>query len=59
MWTDSTSSHVVAFLLLSEKGVKTSLTDKFGLITDGHFTSLPKLVTGITGADLDQGGLAF
>ena len=59
VWTDSTGSHVIAFLLLSEKGVKTSLTDKFGLVADGHFTSLPKLVTGITGADVDQGGLAF
>ena len=59
VWTDSTGSHVIVFLLLSEKGVKTSLTDKFGLVTDGHFTSLPKLVTGITGADVDQGGLAF
>lgn len=59
VWTDATGSHVIAFLLLSEKGVKTSLTDKFGLVADGHFTSLPKLVTGITGADLDLGGLAF
>ena len=59
VWTDATGSHVIAFLLLSEKGVKTSLTDKFGLVTDGHFISLPKLVTGITGADLDLGGLAF
>jgi len=59
VWTDSTASHVIAFLLLSEKGVKTSLTDKFGLVTAGHFTALPKLVTGITGADVDQGGLAF
>lgn len=59
VWTDPAGSHVIAFLLLSEKGVKTSLTDKFGLVTDGHFTALPKLVTGITGADIDQGGLAF
>ena len=59
VWTDAAGSHVIAFLLLSEKGVKTSLTDNFGLVADGHFTALPKLVTGITGADLDQGGLAF
>ena len=59
VWTDPAGSHVIAFLLLSEKGVKTSLTDKFGVVTDGHFTPLPKLVTGITGADIDQGGLAF
>ena len=30
----------------------------FGLVTDGHFTSLPKLAVG-EGGDLDQGGLAF
>jgi hypothetical protein len=58
VWTDSTGSHVIAFLLLSVKGVKTSATDKFGLVTDGHFTPLPKLVVG-TGDAVDQGGLAF
>jgi len=58
VWTDSTSSHVIAFLLLSEKGVKTSATDKFGLVADGHFTPLPKLVVGI-GDAVNQGGLAF
>jgi hypothetical protein len=58
VWTDSTGSHVIAFLLLSEKGVKASATDKFGLVTDGHFTPLPKLVVG-TGDAVDQGGLAF
>jgi hypothetical protein len=59
LWTDATASHVIAFLLLSEKGVKTSLTDTFGLVANGRFTPLPKLVTGITGNVLDQGGLAF
>jgi hypothetical protein len=58
VWTDSTGSHVIAFLGLSLKGVKTSASDKFGLVTDGHFTVLPKLVVG-EGADFDQGGLAF
>ena len=58
VWTDSAGSHVIAFLLLSKKGVKTSATDMFGLVTDGHFTSLPKLAVG-EGGDLDQGGLAF
>ncbi len=58
VWTDSAGSHVIAFLLLSEKGIKTSLTDRFGLIAGGQFTSLPKLAVG-EGADLDQGGLAF
>jgi hypothetical protein len=58
VWTDPTASHVIAFLLLSEKGVKTSATDKFGLIADGHFTPLPKLVVG-DGDAIDQGGLAF
>jgi hypothetical protein len=58
VWTDSAGRHVIAFLLLSEKGIKTSLTDEFGLIADGKFTSLPKLAVG-EGADLDQGGLAF
>jgi hypothetical protein len=59
VWTDAGGRHVIAFLLLSEKGVKTSLTDEFGLIANGRFTPLPKLVTGITGNVLDQGGLAF
>jgi len=58
VWTDSAGRHVIAFLLLSKKGVKTSATDMFGLVTDGHFTSLPKLAVG-NGADVDQGGLAF
>jgi hypothetical protein len=58
VWTDPAGSHVIAFLLLSEKGVKTSATDKFGLIADGHFTPLPKLVVG-SGDAIDQGGLAF
>jgi hypothetical protein len=58
VWTDPAGSHVIAFLLLSEKGVKTSATDMFGLVTDGHFTALPKLVVG-TGDAVDQGGLAF
>jgi len=58
LWTDSAGRHVIAFLNLSEKGIKTSLTDKVGLIADGKFTSLPKLAVG-EGADLDEGGLAF
>jgi hypothetical protein len=58
VWTDSTGSHVIAFLLLSKKGVKTSATDMFGLVTDGRFTSLPKLVVDL-GADVNPGGLAF
>ncbi len=59
-WTDSAGRHVIAFLLLSEKGVNTSKTGMFGLVADGHFTSLPALAGGgITGAGLDQGGLAF
>lgn len=58
VWTDPTASHVIAFLLLSEKGVKASATDKFGIVADGHFTPLPKLVVGI-GDAVDQGGLAF
>jgi hypothetical protein len=58
VWTDSAGRHVIAFLLLSEKGVKTSLTDMFGVVADGHFTPLPKLVVG-EAADVDQGGLAF
>jgi hypothetical protein len=58
VWTDPSAGHVIAFLLLSEKGVKTSATDMFGLVTDGHFTSLPKLVVG-GGDALDGGGLAF
>ena len=58
VWTDPAGRHVIAFLLLSEKGIKTSLTDKFGLIADGKFTPLPKLAVG-EGADLDHGGLAF
>jgi len=58
VWTDPAGRHVIAFLLLSEKGVKTSATDKFGLVADGHFTPLPKLVVGI-GDAVNQGGLAF
>jgi hypothetical protein len=57
-WTDSTGSQVIAFLGLSEKGIKTSLTDEFGLVADGKFTAMPKLAVG-EGPDLNQGGLAF
>ena len=60
VWADSAGGHVIAFLLISEKGVKTAVTDMFGLVAGGRFTPLPKLVGGgITGAVLDQGGLAF
>lgn len=58
VWTDSTGSQVIAFLGFSKKGVKASATDMFGIVADGHFTSLPKLAVG-EGADVDQGGLAF
>lgn len=58
LWTDSAGRHVIAFLFLSEKGIKTSLTDKVGFVADGKFTPLPKLAVG-EGADLDPGGLAF
>ncbi len=58
VWTDSAGRDVIAFLLLSEKGVQTSATDRFGLITGGRFTPLPKLVVG-EGDVLDSGGLAF
>ncbi|HEY0934679.1 MAG TPA: hypothetical protein VGD91_13155, partial [Trebonia sp.] len=58
VWTDSAARHVVAFLLLSEKDVKTSATDRFGLVTDGHFIPLPKLVVG-DGNAISPGGLAF
>jgi hypothetical protein len=45
VWTDSAGRHVIAFLLLSEKdNNQTSQTFKFGLIADGQFTPLPKLV---------------
>jgi hypothetical protein len=58
LWTDSAGRHVITFLFLSEKGIKTSLTDKVGLVADGRFTPLPTLAVG-EGADLDPGGLAF
>jgi hypothetical protein len=58
VWTDPAAGHVIAFLLRSEKGVKVSATDEFGLVTDGRFTPLPKLVVGL-GSALDLGGLAF
>lgn len=46
LWTDSGGRHVIAYLFLSDKGIKTSLTSKVGLIVDGKFTPLPKLVSG-------------
>ena len=58
VWTDPAGRDVIAFLLLSQKGVKTSATDKFGLVAGGRFTPLPKLVVGI-GDAVNQGGLAF
>jgi hypothetical protein len=58
VWTDLAARRVIGFLLLSEKGIKTSATNQFGVVADGHFTPLPKLVVGIGNA-VDQGGLAF
>ena len=58
LWTDSGGRHVIASLGISEKGIKTSLTGKFGLIADGQFTSLPELASD-GGAHLGPGGLAF
>ena len=57
LWTDSAGRHVIAFLFLSEKGIKTSLTSEVGLVADETFTSLPKLVS--EDGNLDPGGLAF
>jgi hypothetical protein len=57
-WTDPTASRVIAFLLLSEKGINVAATDQFGVVTDGRFTPLPKLVVGDGNAS-DAGGLAF
>jgi hypothetical protein len=58
VWTDPTASRVIAFLLLSEKGINMAATDQFGVVTDGRFTPLPKLVVG-NGNASDAGGLAF
>ena len=53
----SFSHFIVSLALFGLRGIKTSLTDKFGFIADGKFTSLP------TPAALDggpgPGGLAF
>jgi hypothetical protein len=57
VWTDPAGRHVIAFLSLSEKGIKTSLTDKFGFIADGKFTSLP-MPAALDGGP-GPGGLAF
>jgi len=51
--TGPTASRVIAFLALSEKGIKMAATDQFGVVTDGRFTPLPKLVVG------DANDLAF
>jgi len=58
LWTDSAGRHVIAYLFLSEKGIKTSLTSKVGLIANGRFTSLPQLANA-RGADFAPGGIAF
>lgn len=62
LWTDPAGRHVIAFLLLALKGKPASAGDLFGVITAGHFTSLPPLVTGTgsaTGAADGRGGIAF
>ena len=58
LWTDSAGRHVIAYLFLSEKGIKTSLTSKVGLIANGRFTALPQLANA-RGADFAPGGIAF
>jgi hypothetical protein len=62
LWTDPTGSHVIAFLLLALKGKPASAGNLFGLVANGHFTSLPTLVTGTgwaSGAADSPGGIAF
>ena len=34
VWTDPTASRVIAFLLLSEKGINMAATDQFGVVTE-------------------------
>jgi hypothetical protein len=62
LWTDSTGSRAVAFLLLALKGKPASAGDSFGVVGGGHFTALPALVTGTgwaSGASYSPGGIAF
>jgi hypothetical protein len=58
VWTDPGGRHVIAFLLLSEKGSKTSPTEKVGLVADGKFTPLPNLPA-VAVANLLRDRLAF
>ena len=62
LWTDPGGRHVIAFLLTALLHQPASAGDYFGVVADGHFTSLPPLVTGTgyaSGAADDQGGIAF
>ncbi len=58
VWTNPTGSHVIAFLLLAEKGEKASAGNFFGVVFGGHFTRLPALPAPLD-ATSSAGSIAF
>lgn len=64
LWTDPAGSHVIALIFLDLQGKPASAPadSLLGLVTNGHFTPLPALVTQSgfsSGAEAGQGGIAF
>ncbi len=58
VWTDPAGSHVIAFLLLAEKGEKAPAGDMFGVVSEGRFTPLPALPAPLD-ATSSAGSIAF
>jgi hypothetical protein len=61
LWTDPGGRHVIALLVLQVKGEAGTAGNKFGLVSDGHFTPLKLGVETVAPQDArdNPGGLAF
>jgi hypothetical protein len=62
LWTDAGGRQVLALFMLQVNGEGASASNQFALISDGHFTPLPRLVVPTSapqGGTSDPGGFAF
>jgi hypothetical protein len=62
LWTDSDGSHVLTLILVAEPKEKPGVASLFGVVTGGHFVTLPELVIGTgdaEGANDYPGNIAF
>jgi hypothetical protein len=61
LWTDPGGRHVITLLVLQVKGDNGTSGNKFGLVSDGHFTPLKLAVGTVAPQDArdNPGGFAF